>query len=296
VLVVEGALYAGLLGDPLFRMHTVHRNYEYSRTWFFAEGSPLGWRKGGYTQALLGRLFWGGPLTILASPALGGLTLCGAVAAGYGLAARSRPLLLLSGWFVGLALMFNFASSSLAGYQPLVLFDRYLYPLITPAALLTAAAWEHLRERHTPGRSPLRRAAAAILGVAVLLCIVGNGRNMRLGRKNSVERELARRLSPGTRLYSDRRTIRVLRFFWGWPAVSNSHDFRGLDAPAIPAGSLVLVNPEKLHFLTETYGYDVPLLREPVPPGWQVTHLSRGAVLYRTPLQPDRPRSGAGPR
>lgn len=286
VLATEAAVYAAALGDLAHRFHEIHRNYDYSRTWFFAEGTRFGWSAGEYQAALLRRLFREGPLTLFASPTFGGVT--AAAVPGIVLALRWRHpgLLVASAWFVSLALMFNFASASLTQYQPLVLFDKYLYPVLFPAVLLLAGLLDQLLVR--AGEEPAVRTARLIQAgsMAALVgggCLLGTARNVVAGPKNRAERRLAQLIPPETPLYTDRRTLRILEFFWGYPKVTGGRDFQGMTPEAVPPGSRVLINPDKLRFLQGNYDYLVPSFCEQVPPRWELAHASGRAALYRTP-------------
>jgi 4-amino-4-deoxy-L-arabinose transferase-like glycosyltransferase len=296
VFLTEALVYRHYTGDALYRLHETHRNYEYNNTWFFAEGSRFGWQHGEYHAALLKRLFLDGPMTIFGSRSFGGVTAIAALAVAYAAFTRVPLFLLPSLWFASQVLMFNFASSSLNSYQPLVLFDKYLYPLIFPASMLCAGLltallrerpavhWELVRERRFWGSL-----VAVVLAGA---CALGTAVNVRTRWKSRVERALAPIVAPTDRLYSDKRTIRVLTFFWRYPEEVSARDFQGMDASDIPPGSMVLINHDKLDFLKSSYDYAVPAFCEDVPPHWTPKRQwkTRRAVLYE--VGPD-PRGGA---
>jgi hypothetical protein len=138
VYLGETAIYYLAQNDLLFRLHETERNYEMTKSWFFTEGSDFGWKPGAYWSALVRRLIVDGPRTILFNENFGFVTTAAILAVPYMLIHRVRTHMFLSLWFLSLVFMFNFGSSSLRAYQPIVLFDRYLYPLLLPAILLTA--------------------------------------------------------------------------------------------------------------------------------------------------------------
>lgn len=300
VLLAEGLVYARLTGDFAHRFHEIHRNYEYQKTWFFAEGTRYGWAAGEYQSAVLNRLFREGPLTIFASPTFGGVTAAAIPAVVYALYRRDRSLVLLSLWFLSLAFMFNFASSSLRSYQPLVMFDKYLYPLLFPAALLVAGFVDRLlfttEQERSSGRVVRLVTAGALISVVGFGCLLGTARNFVSGAKNRVERQLASQISPDTTFYTDRRTLRILEFFWGFPEQTGGRDFQGLAAGAVRPGAYVLVNPEKLRFLRGNYEYAVPEFCEQVPEGWEPALTAGKAILYRTPTTTASQPAPAVPR
>jgi 4-amino-4-deoxy-L-arabinose transferase-like glycosyltransferase len=286
-LLGEALVYRALTGDALFRFHETHRNYDYSRSWFFTEGSRFGWEPGQYHLALCKRLFRDGPVTLLASPSFGGVTAIGLLAVFYALFHHRRAFLFPGLWFMSLLLVFNFGSANLTQYQPLVLFDKYAYPLLLPACLLSAGLLTTLLAgaRRGFGHAAAERRFWVLIIAAGLCgaCCICTGENILSGRKSEPERLAAARLSPSDRLYTDRRTLRVLEFFWSFPKQAYGHDFQGLTAHDIPDGSYVLINRDKLRFLSNNYGYAIPSFCSETPLGWTVVSKTRGAVLYRTP-------------
>lgn len=286
-LLGEALVYRAITGDALFRLHETHRNYDYNSSWFFTEGSRFGWAPGQYHLALCKRLFRDGPLTLLASPSFGGVTAVGLLAVLYALFHRQRAFLFTGLWFTSLLLTFNFGSANLTRYQPLVLFDKYAYPLLLPSCLLSAGLLTTLLAgaRHGFEHVAAERRFWSLIIAAGLCgaCCLSTGENILAGRKSEPERMAAARLSPSDRLYTDRRTLRVLEFFWSFPKQAYGHDFQGLTAQDIPDGSYVLINRDKLRFLSNNYDYVIPSFCSETPAEWSVVTKSRGAVLYRTP-------------
>jgi 4-amino-4-deoxy-L-arabinose transferase-like glycosyltransferase len=118
VLGIESWVYYSRVGDPLFRFHEMSRNYELYKSWFFAEGSRYGWKAGeDYHWAVVKRVLWTGPRTILFSTAFLGYTLIAALVAGADSAVGRRKRRLTSGWFLYLCAVFNFGSSALRGSE-----------------------------------------------------------------------------------------------------------------------------------------------------------------------------------
>jgi hypothetical protein len=286
-LLGEALVYRSITGDALFRLHETHRNYDYNSSWFFTEGSRFGWEPGQYHVALCKRLFRDGPVTLLASPSFGGVSAVGLLAVLYALFHGRRAFLFAGLWFTTLLLAFNFGSANLTHYQPLVLFDKYAYPLLLPSCLLSAGLLTTLLEgtRYDFAYAVAERRFWTLVIAAGLCgaCCLSTGENILAGRKSEPERLAAARLSPSDRLYTDRRTLRVLEFFWSFPKQAYGHDFQGLTAQDIPDGSYVLINRDKLRFLSNNYDYAIPSFCSETPSGWTVVSKTRGAVLYRTP-------------
>lgn len=291
VVVVETLVYWRLTGDPFHRVHEMHRNYEYNSTWFFTEGSRFGWAPGEYHIALVKRLFRDGPLTLLASPSFGGVTAVAVLAVAYASFRKQRAFAFVAAWFIWLLLAFNFGTSSLRQYQPLVLFDKYAYPLLFPSCLLTAGFLSQLLAGQPIWRRPAEPAASerAFWGYAVSALLVSGSlvvtaENVWSGRKSAAERIAARSLSPRDPLYTDSRTLRVMEFFWSFPKQLAGVDFSNLTADDIPPGAYVLVNRSKLRLLENYYEYGVPTFCREPPAEWTVVSQGDGIVLYRKPI------------
>ncbi|MGV3720199.1 MAG: hypothetical protein ACO1SX_04745, partial [Actinomycetota bacterium] len=288
VVLAETLVYWGITGDAFHRLHEMHRNYEYSSTWFFAEGSRFGWEPGQYHVALAKRLFRDGPATLLASPSFGGVTAAAALAVGYAAFQRRKDFAFVGAWYLWLLLVFNFGTSNLQSYQPLVLFDKYAYPLLFPSCLLTGGLLSVLLKDFAQRREQ-RNSERAFWGFALTAgiavgCATATAENIWSGPKSGAERVAARSLSPRDPLYTDSRTLRVMEFFWSFPKQLAGVDFRGLSSSDIPPGAYVLVNKNKLRMLEGYYDYGVPAFCREAPPEWSVVSKGGGVVLYRTPI------------
>ena len=66
------------------------------------------------------------------------------LAVSYAAFKRWRAPAFVGAWFIYHALVFNFGSHSLRNYMPLPTADRYLWALLLPAVLLTAALLDRL--------------------------------------------------------------------------------------------------------------------------------------------------------
>src|SRR6266581_1607158 len=242
VPMTEAFLYHRWVGDWLYRFHETERNYEVARHWFFAEGSPSGWQRGGYAVALMARLFRDGPAAML-SHEFGMTTIAAVVAIGYAAQRKIRSFVLPGLWFLSLVVMFNFASSSMYSYRPLVLGSRYLYLFFFPALFLTAGLIDTLFESQEAGHEEMTRDRwfwGGIIALSVaLICAWGLYRNVRTGPGSPVERATSLILGPGDSLYTDSRTARVLEFFWHYPGATGTHDFENLRVDQVRPGSFV---------------------------------------------------------
>jgi hypothetical protein len=173
VLAAEALVYSAKVGDPLFRFHELARNFQQCRENFFYADSPAhGWPEGGYTSAVLTRLVIAGPTQLLfARPTLGIGFL--ALVAGIALWRRKDPSVVpILAWLVSLGLAFNFGSTSLSEYRPIVPASTYFQPIVLPACLLcgaAASAWS--------GSRVVRTGFAAIVTIAGLLSLAVNTRD-----------------------------------------------------------------------------------------------------------------------
>jgi hypothetical protein len=136
-----------------------------------------------------------------------------------------------------------------------------------------------------PFRSALERERCfwglVLAGALVLSCAVGQARNVKEGRYSRVERRAAASLTPSDRLYTDSRTSSVLEFFWGYPSSVATADVEGLASADVAGDVYVLVNRDRLAFLSDAYGYQLPEFYSSAPASWRrLWEVDRG-TLYR---------------
>lgn len=250
VLGAESATYAAKVGDPLFRFHELARNFEQCRENFFYTDSPAhGWPEGGYAEAVATRLAIAGPKQLLfARPTLG-IGFLGLLA-GLVLRRRDAAAGAILAWLGLLIVAFNFGSTSLSEYRPVVPASTYFYPVLLPACLLCGAAvatWNGLRL--------VRAGFAAFIAAAGLLAIAVNLRDREpMARLRSV----AARVPDGSRVAIDFRGTVTWSFLrHGTPTVGDDvvpFELAG-DRTAI---DVLVVREGTLEFLRENYRYEPP--------------------------------------
>lgn len=285
VLSSELFFYSVRTGDVLFRLHETERNYLVTSVWFFDSTSPIhGWGEGGYLKAVLKRILYTGPLEIFLSPAflyLPLLALLGVVWGAFvGVRRHVHAMVLI--WFAILVFMFNFMSSSFDSYKPLILYDRYLYPILLPSVLLFSGFMGYLlRGGDTLSLDRERLFWGLVIGATILLMCAKMF--LHLNRSELMERHVARALKTADVVYADRRTTHSLLFFrenrlsgvsdltrsWGEMKVS---DF--------PLGAYVLINERQLKRL-EFYKEEIPSFAQRPPDNWRKVDSVNGATLYK---------------
>lgn len=290
-LTIESLIYYKATGDLFYRFHETERNYEFAKVWFFAEGSKFGWTDGRYQVAVVRRVFIDGPKAIFVNYRYFGLVTATAVLAiGYAAFRRLRSFLFIAFWFISLAFMFNFASSSLQSYIPLVLLDRYLYPLLFPAVLLTAGLIDVLITSRGSWRQEINHERSfwgmVIVIVVIFICLSGIYRNFGLGIPT--ERAISRMLAPKDIIYTDSRTASILRFFWKYPQKNGISDFECMAIEDIPKGAYVLINRGIADSLNSNYGYMLPKFYTDLPNHWVLKWSSGQAELYWVPAQEEQ--------
>jgi hypothetical protein len=294
----EMLAYGYSAGDPLFRLHETERNYSQNAKYFFTEGSRWGWPVGeSFASAVRRRLFVSGPATIFLNRQALFAPLLAAVAVMYGLASRDRRFFAPALWFLTLALAFNFASSSLSVYRPLVLFDRYLLPVFFAATvlcggLLSALLWPTERAAHGMAR---------IGGRVAGLCLAGGlfwvaSTEVYLGVKYRPRwwaadvRVLADTIQPHDRVFADTLSLRGLRFFQAYPTPTSWTDFDEIDAGTrLPVGSTIIVNQPYLNWLRtngglwgdRTSGYAGDAFLATIAANWTVVWHGENTTVYR---------------
>ena len=219
------------------------------------------------------------------NPHFGLITLTALPAAILAMGGRGRGFLFPSLWFLSLVLMFNFASARFTAYEPLVLFHRYLYPILLPAVILNAGVLSLLLRSRRPyfflaTLLSILRALPCLAGVAVL--------KVKRGIRSPVERELARTLSPRDRIFTDSRTLEAMQFFWAYPEDHRMSDFEGMVASDVPRDSYILFNPDREKFLEQIHGYRSPSVSGLVPAGWELRWEGHNASLYHSVIDGER--------
>lgn len=277
VLGAEAATYAAKTGDPLFRFHELARNFEQCRENFFYADSPAhGWPEGEYASAVITRLALAGPKQLLfARPTLG--IGCLALVAGLVLWRRRDAVVApILAWLVLLGLAFNFGSTSLSEYRPVVPASTYFYPIVLPACLLCGAA-----AARWGGSRVVRASFAIFMAISGLLSLAVNLRDR---EPMAAIRACSAAVPEGARVAIDFRGATSWAYArTGTPAVGGAT--RSLDEIQGPGEvDFVVVRRETLAFLKANYRYE--------PPAWlgeldrsdraDRTFEAHDMVVYRT--------------
>jgi|KBSSwiStaDraftv2_1062776.scaffolds.fasta_scaffold58755_2 4-amino-4-deoxy-L-arabinose transferase-like glycosyltransferase len=309
VLLGECAAYYFTTGDALFRVHEIERNYRQWENGFFSEGSNMGWAQGtAYTQALMNRLFVGGPATLLLEPSLYYLTLIGIAAAAYGWWRNDRAYTIPALWLITLLVAFNFASSSTTEYIPLSLYHRYLYPVYYPAIILVGGLLAKLVFTEPLSLKPQRLVelgSATAVSLLILWAAVPTLYFNVLVRPTSWTEEVRMfkdSVHPDSALYADALTLRAFEFFTGYPTKTSWIGFEQIASGAdIPVGSTVIVNKRYIDWLnrnagmwvawpspgpTERSGYRRHDFYNAAPDTWNEVWKDDNASIYKVGAEP----------
>lgn len=289
ILAGESFAYLQLSGDAGFRLSSLARNFEQTPSYWFIEGGRSGWEAGHYTTALLQRLFIDGPRQIFLSRAYAHLPLAAVLVCAITLYTRNARYAFCGAWFLSLLLLFNFATNSLDYYMPLILAQRYLYPLVLPAALLLGG-WlvSSLRRGGTPAwRLPISRFAVALLICLPIARGYAAGLHRELDRPVRIAgvRSTAELLGPADRIATDVHSARHLRILWGYPEDTQLVDYAE-HPDALAPGSYVFVNRERIRLNHQLNGQAPPALWHGVPPDWMLLHRVFEGEIYRIPETP----------
>jgi 4-amino-4-deoxy-L-arabinose transferase-like glycosyltransferase len=298
MLLAEMAFYQITRGDFMLRMHENERSFIQTRAYLFYEGSRFGWPVGGdHLRALIKRLCLDGPSVIFLNAQFLYLPLMGLVGAARAWFWKDRSFLVPALWLGTLAFMYNFMTCSFASYTPLVLLDRYLHPIILPAAVLTAGLVVRLMEQTAGAASEPARGERLFWGAIVVATLVLVSGHTVFREIRDLERvqpmyqvgALARLVRPDDTVYTDPLSRKALEFHWQYPAKTAIVDFEGMNRGEIRPGSFVLVDKNRLNWLdvnvsmwlTEDYGYHEPEFSQSPPEAWKVVWRNRYATLFR---------------
>jgi 4-amino-4-deoxy-L-arabinose transferase-like glycosyltransferase len=282
VLIVESLTYYRYAGDLLYRFHKT------------SEVATVYWNYGTrvfrniVTRSVLERIFKDGPIIILKNRNFGWVPGVAMLAIGYAAFRRLHSFLFPGLWFLSLAFMFNFGSTSFQFYEPFLLIDRYLYPLLLPAVVLTAGLINLLIPSRCSVKKEIDRErlfwGGALAACIIFICLFDVYGNIRTGIGSPVERRISHMLGPGDPIYTDSRTASVLNFFWKYPKEARTRDFEGMGINDVPRGVYVLINRNRIEFLNSLYGNGLPKFYENIPNDWLLKWGGNRAELYWVPM------------
>jgi hypothetical protein len=188
--------------------------------------------------------------------------------------------------------MFNFASSSTASYVPLALYQRYLFPVFFPAAVLVAGFLARALAPVDVPRSPRSAAVAAVAAALIVWTTLPQlyyTLRYRQTAWTSDVREVSARLDPDTIVYADTLTLRALEFYRHYPARRQWVDLEDLPRAEPPSGAMVMVNKQYLQWLerhggiwgSRTSGYAEHGLHRTPAASWQRVFDNGNLSVYR---------------
>ena len=295
VLLAEMYIYQITTGDWLFHFHETERNYRQYKNAFFIEGGKFAALGEGFHKAILRRLVLDGPMTIFLKNQFLYLPLCAAIVVLHAIYWRNKSFLIPGVWFTTLVLMFNFSSSSLTSYIPLVLFDRYLYPVLLPATIMVAGFLSDLLNGKNEFQNENTHREKVFWGTVIVLVLLVIGGSQNYSNRKwypgwvSEVKAVSGLLKPSDRLYTDILSIHGLEFFWGYPEKMTAVNFEDM-APStkIEPDSYVLINRKYLEWLTHMAGwwpsksevYRKPEYYDLVPSSWTRIRGDDDATLY----------------
>ncbi len=275
IVAAESVIYWQLTGDLLYRFHTIsdaaRTAWTFNTKAFHNNMDTSVWR----------RILLTGPRVIFATP----ISIFALMAIAYTLWTKRKGSGFVALWFLSLAALYNFGSTSLNHYLPLILVERYVYPLLFPAVILASGLLVVLFKGDGQDKRELNRERIfwGVSSAALLLigCLAICYYTVQGGMNSQTERVVSRILAPADPLYTDSRTSRVLDFFWHYDKAAHAHDFTGMRAEDIPAGSFVLINKERVEFLRLVYSYKPPQFYTTPPKSWISKWHSDHADLYQ---------------
>lgn len=286
VLGGELFFYAVRTGDALFRLHETERNYLVTSAYFFDSTSPFfGWEEGGYLKAVLKRILYTGPLEIFLNSSFLYLPLLALLSVAWGafVGVRRHVHVMVLIWFAILVFMFNFMSSSFDSYKPLILHDRYLYPIVIPSVLIASGLLGCLLRGGDALRLDTERLFwGLVIGAGILLLCARMF--VHLDRTMLMERHVSRALKVADVVYTDEGTAHNILFFRENRLSGASDLNRSWDKMKVsdfPIGAYVLVNMRKLKTTLEVHKKEIPSFAQRPPGNWRKVQRVNEATLYK---------------
>lgn len=288
IVAVEMIVYAIHRNDPLYKYHLLETTFARLPQYFFREGSPYGYQKGHYWEALFQRWFVTGPKGLLLNRELLYVTGIATVISIVLLARRNRHLKLLVLWVIVSLAVYNFMSSSLKTYQPFLMAPfvyRYLIPYAMIPCVLTAIVFigSVSQARNAATTRTWRVAAAvtatAIAAILVVTAVVVFRHYARLGPNLRVERKAAEFIKAGHTIYSDSESNRIIGILLSvTDTPPKTRPIENLTPQSMPKDAYVLLYNPKLN--TPGLSRWTVLERQP-PPNWSaVWSIPRYATIF----------------
>jgi hypothetical protein len=176
-------------------------------------------------------------------------------------------------------------SSSFTAYKPLVLFPRYLYPVLFPAIMLTSGLLATLLLDRS-GNHALRKErvfwGTTLLVVLLGLCAINLPSKLR-ARPEDMERYISSRLKNGDVIVTDARTASTFEFLRNSsfaPSSETTINWDTVKEQDIPQGAYVLVNRARLRTVATIHQYSPPPFVLKPPDNWQKIWADQNADLY----------------
>jgi hypothetical protein len=253
----------------------VEYNYEWSKGGFF-ESTSL--------AALLARIFLTGPVEMLRISSMSFAPAFALVGVLWSVVFRQRKFLIPSAWLISLLFMFNFMTTSFRSYKPLLLFDRYLYPLLLPSLIVLGGFVATLLLEKSEWYLRLERRLWAVVVMLVFFVISAFAvRHDVVSMPQAVQQTVAAMLKPSDIIYTDFRTAADLVFF-RTGLLRDSDDrtipWEGTNENGLSNGGYVLIHRDSIDFLRGAQDYKSPTFASNPPPNWKKIRSFENADLY----------------
>ena len=180
--------------------------------------------------------------------------------------------------------MFNFMTTSLSSYKPLLLYDRYLYALVLPSCILLGGFLATLFLTDSDhGLRIERRFWATALAAAFCVTSAFDVRKHITRKPQQVQHEVTALLQASDVIYTDFRTAADLVFLRTGlllPSNENTIPWENVNEREFPHGAYVLIHKDNTEFLTSAYKYESPVFALRPPSAWKRVGSYGNADLY----------------
>lgn len=289
IFAAELLIYHLYAGDILHRFHVTENNNTEGHRWLFVKNGYYGWKEGEYFQALFKRLFMDGPRAIFTKRIFANTTVFSVIAILYAILRKQKNFIFVSLWFLWWVFIFNFGSSSLSLYRPLILFNRYLLPVAFPAILLTSGLIGLLIQSKTQTENTFSK-ERVFWGIVIFLAVVANcGTTLQTQFKRHSAytfrdiRTYSKMIPAGSVIYTDRNSARAFDFYDSFQKSSEIIIFENAASNIPKPDSYVVLSEDRLNQGISLYGNQIPKFSLNIPKHWQLISSEKGSYLYKTP-------------
>lgn len=289
VLASEFFLYHIKVGDALYRFHVTEQNYAEGNVCLFVKNSPYGWQEGHYFEALFRRLFLDGPRIIFTRRFYGNTTGIALIGLFYAILKRQKCFVFACSWFLWNVFIFNFGTTSLDIYRPLVLYKDQMLPVGFSATVVCAGLLGLLirpAKKAIGEEAKEHRFWGLLLLLGIILSCAAELKEIAATRPDIKSNLQYLKVIPeGSRIYADTLDSRFYTFYTSFAGLYTIIDYEKTRDVYPENGSYVVIPIKFTSISNDHFRHKIPAYCHKIPGGWESIGENNNMRLYRVPIQ-----------